>query len=476
MKQLIALSIAAAAALSASALDVNSTAGKLGEAVGSATDAAALKVSGSVNAADLMFIHSEMPELTSLDLSGATLEAYDGERLLNSVAQSPAGAIPPAAFLGMKLTGFSFPSNTVSIGEGAFAATSLTAVTVPAGVVSIGNSAFADSPALASVTLPATVAKLGSGVFHGCGKLASVTLAAPLAEIPALTFSGCSSLSRVEIQLSVRVIGEKAFANSGVASVALNDIDSIAPWAFVGCRQLGSVTFSGNMPRAIGQGAFFRDANAEVQAGGLVGSLSEIPAHTFTGVKAVSGLGTPQASAVGEVGDYALAYTAPGETVYLPAGLGKVGDSAFANWTGVRSIDATDLTELPEIGEEIFGNLDKPNTILYVTSEMIPVFEAAPQWKEFKIMAKTSGETGLDAPVTPETADVKAWFDGTLLRLTSTFEITAVELYDLSGLRLTIVPAATFDFTLDTAPFSSRAFIARVHLGPSTAKLLKLAR
>ena len=227
----------------------------------------------------------------------------------------------------------------------------------------------------------------------------------------------------------------------------------------------------------IGQGAFFRDANAEIGAAGLPGTLSEVAPHTFTGVKIVSGLGAAEASSIGEIGEYALAYTSVGESVYLPAELRKVGDSAFANWTGVRSIDATDLSGLPEIGDEIFGNLDKPNTTLYVAPDMLDTFKAAPQWKEFKIEAKTSGETGIDAPATPETAEVAARFEGTLLRLTSTFEITAVELYDLYGLRLAFIPAvASLDFTIDTAPFSSPAYILRVHLGPSAVKLLKLAR
>lgn len=477
MRQAIALTIFAAAASAAAALEVESAAGKLGESVGDPSSVTSLKVTGAVNAADLMFIHSEMPSLTSLDLSEASIEAYEGVPLLNSVASSPAGTIPPAAFLGMGLREFAFPRNTTVIGEGAFAATSLASVAVPAGVTFVGNSAFSDSPGLASVSLPASVSRLGTGVFRGCAKLGSVEIAAPLAEIPALTFSGCAALRQVRIPSSARVIGEKAFANSGLVAVALNDIDSIAPWAFVGCGNLGAVTFSGSMPRAVGQGAFFRDASAEIQAGGLVESLSEIAPHTFTGVKSVGGLGEPRVSPVTEIGEYALAYTSVDGSVYLPAGLGRIGDSAFANWTGVRTIDATDLSALPEIGTDIFGDLDKPNTTLYATSEMVPVFQAAPQWKEFKIVAKTSGETGIDAPATPESAEVRAWFDGTLLRLASTFEMTAVELYDMGGLRLTVVPAGgTLDFTLDTAPFQTRAFIARVHLGSSAVKLLKLAR
>ncbi|MDE6126870.1 MAG: hypothetical protein K2G30_07930, partial [Muribaculaceae bacterium] len=71
MKHIIALAISAAAALSAAALDVESSAGSLREAVGASTGASELKVRGSVNAADLMFIQSEMASLTSLDLSEA---------------------------------------------------------------------------------------------------------------------------------------------------------------------------------------------------------------------------------------------------------------------------------------------------------------------------------------------------------------------------------------------------------------------
>ena len=476
MKLLIILS-AMTAALQAAALDISSTAGKLREAVNGATAAATLKVSGSVNAADIMFIQSEMMSLTSLDLSGAAIEEYNGEPLLNSVAHSPAGSIPPAAFLGMKLASFSFPSNTTSIGDGAFGATALTAVEVPAGVTAMGSSAFADCQALASASLPATVTRIGTGTFRGCGNLASVTIDSPIREIPALTFAGCAALRNIDIPRSVRIIGERAFADSGLAAAELNDIDSIAPWAFAGCRALASVTFSGTTPDAIGQGAFFRDSNAEVRLGGLMESLSEIQPHSFTGVKAVSGLGTPAASSVGKVGEYAMAYTSPGTTVYLPAELREIGEAAFANWRGVREIDVTDLPDLPEIGPGIFGDIDKPNTILYVAAEMIPAFSDAEQWKEFDIRARTSGETGVDMPATPAAAEVKAWFEGTLIHLASTAAITSVELYDLAGLRLAVVPAAgTLSITLDTAPFPGRAYIARVNHGPSAATLLKLAR
>lgn len=474
MKHIIAFSAALLTALSAWALNVNSTAGKLSENVGSATDATTLTVRGTVNAADLMFIHSEMTKLTQLDLSGAAIVEYDGEQLLNSVAQSPAGAIPPAAFLGMPLTSFSFPSNTTTIGEGAFAATRLTSVDIPAGVTAIGNSAFANSPALASAKLPATIGQLGTGAFHDCQLLASVDISAPLSEIPASTFSGCAALGSVELPSTTRVIGERAFANSGLTAITLKDIDSIAPWAFTGCGHLGAVTFTGSMPRAIGQGAFFRDSQAEI-GNGFADALTAIPDHAFTGVKSV---GTIAASApVEHIGEYALAYTAPGALVNLPESVGKIGNSAFANWTGVTAIDATALEELPDLGEDIFGNLDKPSTTLYVSVHMLPIFENAPQWKDFNIVSKNSSTVITELPSNSDTPVVKAWFDGTLLHLAANTAINTVELYDMAGLRLTIVPAgAATDFTLDTAPFASHTFIARVILGESTAKILKIAR
>ncbi|MCM1071033.1 MAG: leucine-rich repeat domain-containing protein [[Clostridium] fimetarium] len=477
MRYLLPLAIAAAASLQAAALDVTSEAGQLRGAVGTSTDAAELRVSGSVDAADLMFIHSEMTSLKSLDLSGATLAAYEGEALLNSVSSSPAGVIPPAAFLGMKIAEFSFPKNTTAIGEGAFAATSLASVAVPEGVTSIGNSAFADSPELSAVSLPASAVKLGTGLFRGCGKLASVSFKGNIAEIPPLAFSGCRSLESFAIPSSVRVIGEKAFAGSGLKVVAVNDIDSIAPWAFTGCASLGEVTFSGSMPRAIGEGAFFRDAAAEVAAGELLKSLETIPAHAFTGVKSVSGLADGTAAAFSEVGDYALAYTSVGPSVAFPSTMREVGKSAFANWTGTRYIDAADLTELPEIGDDIFGTLDKGNTTLYVSRDMLDAFRDAPQWKDFNIEARTSGETGVALPDTPSGAEVRGWFEGAVLRVSATSEISAVELFDIGGLRLAFLPASgTLDFSVDTAPFASRAYIVRVNLGPDTVKLLKVAR
>ncbi len=475
MRYFVPLTIAVAATLQAVAIDVNSTAGQLREAVGPSTGASELRVCGSVDAADLMFIQSEMTSLKSLDLSAATIEAYEGEALLNSVASSPAGAIPPAAFLGMKLDSFSFPSNTTSIGEGAFAATALVSAVIPEGVTSVGSSAFADAPNLVSVSLPASAAKLGTGLFRGCGSLASVVMPAGSREIPALTFSGCSSLESFRIPASVSVIGEKAFAGSGLKSVEINNMDSIGPWAFTGCAALGAVTFSGSMPRAIGQGAFFRDANAEIAGGELVKKLESVAPHVFTGVKRFDGMADGFFARFSEIGDYAWAYTSVGPSVSLSSELREIGESAFANWTGTRYIDAADLYELPEIGENIFGNLDKANTTLYVSHAMYPVFKEAPQWKDFKIEARASGEP--DIEVSPAGADVKAWFEGAILRLEGTSEITAIELFDMAGTRLAFVPAGgALHFSIDTAPYSSRSYIVRVNFGPAVVKLLKVAR
>ncbi|MBQ7206150.1 MAG: hypothetical protein IJS04_09970, partial [Muribaculaceae bacterium] len=70
------LLLAALTTMTGMALNVNTSAGQLAQSVGNNTAVTSLVVRGTMDARDFLFITDSMNELTSLDLSQATIVPY----------------------------------------------------------------------------------------------------------------------------------------------------------------------------------------------------------------------------------------------------------------------------------------------------------------------------------------------------------------------------------------------------------------
>ncbi|MDR1225640.1 MAG: leucine-rich repeat protein, partial [Prevotellaceae bacterium] len=144
-----------------------------------------LTLTGSIDARDVKFMRDNMLFLTELDLSGATVVAYEGEDGTYPWWNSyPANEMPQYSFCNVS----SYPY---------FAKTSLTSVKLPAGLTSIGEDAFNGCSGLSgNLTLPAGLTSIGSGAFYSCSELSdSLTLPAGLTAIGDWAFENCSGLS-----------------------------------------------------------------------------------------------------------------------------------------------------------------------------------------------------------------------------------------------------------------------------------------
>ena len=76
------LLLAAITTLSGLAVTVNNTSGQLASKVGSNLNITALTVTGTMDARDFVFITNSLPELTTLNLSGVTIEPYSSGQTL----------------------------------------------------------------------------------------------------------------------------------------------------------------------------------------------------------------------------------------------------------------------------------------------------------------------------------------------------------------------------------------------------------
>ncbi len=481
------------------AVTVDTLPGELRQAVTAVTDPKTetdLTVIGGINAADFDFLR-EMTSLKSLNLGGASIEAYDGTKTEAGLTSSAANCLPECALLSGNFTELILPSGLTTISAGALGGANVESLVIPSTVTKIETGAFSSMPNLREVTIPSSVNYLGemlftdspkltkvlllanvevlpTSTFRNCQKLTDVTLSTSITAIGEKAFAGCESLTSIEMPTSIKSIGEMAFAQSGLIAIRLDSkqLNRIDAWAFAGCTSLNSVTFSGQ-PIDFGVGVFFNNPTLSLSLGDLAGSTTTLPDYFLYGASAASSDGFEKTE-VSSVGNHALS----GMTslkVALPASLTYLGDNAMERWANLTEINAKEVVSLPELGESVWAETEQSSTILLVSAEMLDAYKDAPQWQEFDIRTSTSSNKEITA--TASTSNLRGYFDGMVLMLEAGCDIQSAQLYDVSGRCITIANNPDGNrMTIDTAPFDARVFILRILLADGSTSILKLFR
>lgn len=228
------------------------------------TDLAAvtrLTLLGEMTQDDFYFIRDRMPNLTRLDLGGATVTG--SINLSNGIDPVQGNAIPYRAFYEKtSLKEFVFPRGITAIGNEAFTSSGLTgSLTIPGSVRTIDNDAFRDCTGLTgTLTISQGVEKIGSAAFEGCsGFTGSLTIPGSVRTIGSFAFKDCSGFNgTLTISQGVQSIGGSAFWNcSGFTGLTIPaSITEIGDVAFglnlalqsITCRitDLGAVQFGEN--------------------------------------------------------------------------------------------------------------------------------------------------------------------------------------------------------------------------------------
>ena len=164
---------------------------------------------------------------------------------------------------------------------------------------------------------------LGEGAFEFCRELTSVTLGQNIDKIPARAFNLCVKLANIDLT-SIKEIGESAFSEAVLTKVELNAAEKIDKYAFVYNNNLQEVVFGQNGV-VLGEGVF-----------------SYCPA-----LNSVVG-----SELIGEVGNYAFAYTSV--TVMDLTGATRIGDGAFLKET-MTAFEVKLGDKLVDIGENPFA-------------------------------------------------------------------------------------------------------------------------
>ena len=276
MKNLLLAIALSLCSLSAWALDVECTPGNLENLV---TDKSitSLTITGSMDARDFKFISTELEQLTTVDLSQATIVEYTSAKpLFCNDTFYPAGVIPAMSFFDKPITTVTLPQSVKGIGMAAFAGCrQLSEFNFHEGIDSIAAYAFSGT-ALGAANLPSSIKTLGTGVFSRCMNMisASITPVASAFIVPKDAFHDCRFLSvltlgpNVEVladgalsgterltaitfpsENNIRSIGAATFMGSGITNFfakASNNLTTIKDWAFAGSKQV-----SAPMPAAV---------------------------------------------------------------------------------------------------------------------------------------------------------------------------------------------------------------------------------
>lgn len=169
-----------------------------------------------------------------------------------------------------------------SIGEMAFAnCRSLKSIKVPLGVTEISGYTFQSCADLKYVTfhdnittigeaafigccnlgqsliLPAGLTTMGESAFSSCSNVQFVQFPALLLAIPKGAFMECANISFISLSDGLIEIGESAFWNTGLRDIMIpRTVTTIGDMAFMGCKQLMSVTSLARTVPTIGTSTF----------------------------------------------------------------------------------------------------------------------------------------------------------------------------------------------------------------------------
>lgn len=460
-----------------------------------------LAVTGPIDARDLQFISFNMPALESLDLSEATVKALQNAKVGGLSQKSYRDhVLPPMSLCGVPAKSIKLPATLREIGQAALSATGITELTIPAGVTTIAAGAFASCEALTAVTIPASVTTIGMGAFKDCNALKSATVAT--ANIPDNCFADCPKLETV-ILGEVKSIGKQAFADCielktitldatnlskiGAEAFRNTSLSSLDLQQSQGMSEIGAWAFADNpllttlhLPQVvltIGRGYCFNDQDLATFTAAETPTV--IPVAAYKGCRSVNYLRMLGQRAQ-TVEPYAFAGLESLEKIYLPSSLMEIGTESMTGMNSLKQIQAPALMTVPELGDNVWGDLDRSTVLLGVEKTMADAFGSTPVWQDFKIVDAehiddpTIGIT--PAEVIPQRGTLVCSLSGSLLRVSTTdlVPLETIMVHDLQGrLLLSLDAGAATEAVIDTDRWASNRIFITTAAGGRAAKVAR---
>jgi hypothetical protein len=368
-----------------------------------------LVINDTIDSRDFETMRDEMPSLTSLDLSNATIAAYNGYEGAGDtkVYRYAADAIPEYAFYNpltttanKTLSFIKLPNNIKSIKDFAFNRCSGLSGTlvIPASVKdTIGKSAFAFCENLTGLTLAPTK-YIAESAFQGCTNLSGALLISDSTfTIKPYAFAGCEKITSISISKNVSDIGTCAFydckalftvdaANTTYLSsegvlfnvdqsilvqfpkgktgnyILPSSVSSISPYAFANCSGLSSVT----IPATTSSIEDYAFSGCSGLSGNFIipSGLSNIGMYVFDDCSKISGFTVDPLNTTFSFSEGALLDTisfilkrcvqSKSGAYTVPSNITSIDNSAFSNCALLTSVTIPETVSI--IGKRAFYN------------------------------------------------------------------------------------------------------------------------
>lgn len=354
-----------------------------------------LTIKGNIDARDFKTMRDEMPVLTEIDMSGATIVEFSGSEQTSFELFYPANEIPSWAFS-------NFVSDDVFIGK-----TSLKSVKLPVNLTTVGWNAFRGCSGIDEIAIPSGVKELEDGAFQGCSALAIIDIPFTVSTIGSSAFENCISL----ITISISGLGnfgenmrgsvpQRAFAGcTGLTSISIpSTIGNINNEAFLNCSSLTSLYLPESVS-GIGLKAF-TGSNVSITVDPNSIWLYSNDGVLITKYLTTNGVGNSTLihcprnkqgqyiipEGVTKIGDEAFSECSGLTTVILPSTITTIANKSFSNCSGLSSITAlnTNPVDLSE-SSEVFNGINKSECSLFVPASSVSVYSNAGLWKDFNI-------------------------------------------------------------------------------------------
>ncbi|MCB0438551.1 MAG: leucine-rich repeat domain-containing protein [Mangrovimonas sp.] len=283
----------------------------------------------------------------------------------------------------------------------------ISTLSLPNSLTFIDNYAFAYCSGITSVALGTGLENIGSSAFNGCSSLTSLTLPDSLTETDTGVFSDCTSLTSVTIGNGLNSINDFTFQNcTSLTSIIIpNSIESINTLAFYGCTDLASINF--------GSG------------------VTTIENYAFASCTSLTAITIPDS--VETIDSSAFRDCTSLSSIELGSGITTINSYAFRNCTNVSSVTANMITPT-SITSSVFWAVDITTIPLTVPNGSLTAYQNATVWQNFNpINEQSTLSTNIESL---ETVSIYPNPATTTINISSSQQISLIELYDLTGKRV----------------------------------------